>query len=329
MTDPAQILADDGLEQAPGCLFCGETQSSVQIDGIEDYFFSSDPGSFQLKQCDDCGSLWLSPRPFGDRLSKAYSSYYTHTLPQVAERTGIKQALRNAYIGKRFGSKTRVWDLLVSNVYCALTPNRDQTDMHFGFAPKGPAKILDFGCGNGEYALRMAGLGNDVVGVDFDEKALDLLRREGITAIQESETANMDWDGFFDHIALSHVIEHVSDPNALLRQLFGWLKPGGTLYLEAPGADATGLRIFGKYWRGLEAPRHLSVPSRQGLERAITRAGFEISAQYIRNNARDRVWPLSLEVTPEADRGVFAQKAAEAETETDNNAEFLTYLCRK
>jgi SAM-dependent methyltransferase len=40
--------------------------------------------------------------------------------------------------------------------------------------------------------------------------------------------------GFFDAILISHVLEHLSDPEKLLREIFRVLKIGGRIYIEMP-----------------------------------------------------------------------------------------------
>lgn len=78
----------------------------------------------------------------------------------------------------------------------------------------------------------------------------------------------------YDVITLSHVIEHVGDPNDALLRLQGALKPGGRLWLETPNLGSLGYRLFGRNWRGLEPPRHLVLFNPRSLRESLARAGF-------------------------------------------------------
>jgi 2-polyprenyl-3-methyl-5-hydroxy-6-metoxy-1,4-benzoquinol methylase len=82
-------------------------------------------------------------------------------------------------------------------------------------------------------------------------------------------------EAFFDAITLSHVIEHVHDPVDTLIRCHRMLKPGGYLWLETPNADSVGYELYGRYWRGLEPPRHLVIFNSAALEMTLARAGFE------------------------------------------------------
>ncbi len=78
----------------------------------------------------------------------------------------------------------------------------------------------------------------------------------------------------FDAITMNHVLEHLHDPTRVLRACHRLLKDGGQLWLSTPNIDSYGHRIFGKDWRGLEAPRHLVLFGPDSLNRALRDAGF-------------------------------------------------------
>jgi SAM-dependent methyltransferase len=82
-------------------------------------------------------------------------------------------------------------------------------------------------------------------------------------------------DGSFDVVTMNHVIEHVFDPVATLREICRILRPGGTMVAVTPNADSLGLRTYGPNWRGLEPPRHIQVFSSQALEAAARKAGLD------------------------------------------------------
>jgi 2-polyprenyl-3-methyl-5-hydroxy-6-metoxy-1,4-benzoquinol methylase len=76
----------------------------------------------------------------------------------------------------------------------------------------------------------------------------------------------------------SHVLEHVHEPRDLLAKLKIAIKPGGVLLLTLPNALSPMRSHFGNNWRGLEAPRHISIPSELRLSKLLTEAGFSIKS---------------------------------------------------
>jgi len=78
----------------------------------------------------------------------------------------------------------------------------------------------------------------------------------------------------FDAVTLSHVIEHVPDPLALLREVRRILKPTGRLALTTPNNASLGHQLFAAKWFGLDPPRHLHIFSPPSLEKLARSAGF-------------------------------------------------------
>jgi SAM-dependent methyltransferase len=111
--------------------------------------------------------------------------------------------------------------------------------------------------------------------VDFDPNAVKVARSHGLDVRQGSVDVLDPTKERFDGITLSHVIEHVHDPLAVLRQCHALLKPGGWLWIETPNIDAQGHTRYGANWRGLEPPRHLVLFNHQSLSRALWEAGFK------------------------------------------------------
>lgn len=326
----SEVWPAEAFEKTDACPYCGSGRHVAEIHDVEDWFFSNVPGGFTFERCEGCFSLWMSTRPTPSYLPLAYATYYTHsTASPPVKGSGFKARLRDSYIRTRFGQSSGGWDALGSAIFRTLSTDRTHLDARFRYAPSAPSRILDYGCGGGEYLRLMRDLGHDVVGVDFDEAALEPLRNDGITALSAHEAAQRDWTASFDCITLNHVIEHVADPVQLLQSLAEMLKPGGVFYLEAPNASAAGLEVFGKYWRGLEAPRHLAIPSRKGLREILAKAGLVEERWLLRGWVRELIWPASLNAVPDAERSEYEARSRRAPDETLENTEYLIVVARK
>jgi SAM-dependent methyltransferase len=81
----------------------------------------------------------------------------------------------------------------------------------------------------------------------------------------------------FDLIILFHVLEHLKDPRAILRECANLLRPGGTLVVSVPNSESWQARIFSEFWFHLDVPRHLGHFSARALAQATGGAGLSIS----------------------------------------------------
>jgi predicted SAM-dependent methyltransferase len=61
----------------------------------------------------------------------------------------------------------------------------------------------------------------------------------------------------FDAITMWHVLEHVHQLHAYLKQLRKILKPGGNLFIAVPNYTSFDQHIYKEYWAAYDVPRHL------------------------------------------------------------------------
>jgi 2-polyprenyl-3-methyl-5-hydroxy-6-metoxy-1,4-benzoquinol methylase len=140
--------------------------------------------------------------------------------------------------------------------------------------PKG--KLVDVGCGNGDMLQFSIQMGWDGIGIELDKQAISSCRKNGLTVIEGSYEKLDDYPSLFDCIICSHVLEHVHDPMAALEKMKLALKPGGILLLSCPNAMSKASQYFGVHWRGLEAPRHIAIPSAHFLRGFLEKIGFQV-----------------------------------------------------
>jgi SAM-dependent methyltransferase len=128
------------------------------------------------------------------------------------------------------------------------------------------------GCGTGGFLSRLAAdHGAECRGVEADPGLAARARARGLT-VHHADFARFETAERFDAVTLFHVLEHVADPEAVLRRAAGLLAPGGVLCVETPVTGALAGRIFGARWFPLLPPFHRHIPSRASLSAMLDRA---------------------------------------------------------
>ena len=267
----------------PKCFVCG-TEGESLYAGMHDRSFGA-PGAWGLRRCplSACGLIWLDPQPIEADLGKAYQTYYTHSQPAPGSsliRDSV-YAVWNSYLRVRLGYQHGTgpaWRAIFSPLALLHPGGRDELDSAAMYlrAPRAAAKVLDVGCGSGVLLARMKALGWDAAGVELDPGGVEAARARGV-AVHQGQLADAKFpDNHFDAVHSAHVIEHVYDPVALIKECFRILKPGGRLVIITPNTASWGHRKFGRSWLNLDPPRHLILFNARTLRVAAEKQGFVI-----------------------------------------------------
>jgi len=233
------------------CNLCGA--DNAELVYVEKDRLMKLPGSFRLVRCRQCGLFYLNPRPTPEEMGSYYpQEYIPYAVAQEHSRT------RMHYLNRSYGNQKR------ARAIGALRPQG--------------GKLLDVGCASGEFLHIMGQVGIwDVEGLDISLDATQVAReRYGLRVfIGELKTAAYP-TASFDVVTLWDVIEHLHDPKSTLDEVQRILKPGGLLVMSTPNLQSWDARLFGPYWAGLDAPRHLFVFSPQTLGRLLNVTGFRV-----------------------------------------------------
>jgi len=118
-------------------------------------------------------------------------------------------------------------------------PDTEALFARVGLAPG--MRCLDLGCGGGEVTLQMARMvapDGSVTGIDMDGVKLGLGRQEaarrGLENVEFRQLNVLDWaePGGYDVVYSRFLLQHLSDPLALLRRMWAAVRPGGVLAVE-------------------------------------------------------------------------------------------------
>lgn len=287
MSTKNNIIINEGIhaKEAQFCLLCGN-EGRLLYQDLRDRLFNV-PGIWVLLNCQKCHLIWLHPCPIPQEIGKLYSEYFTHDIKvESSEKgTGLLRTLRKinhalpryAFDYRNKGGTFKTLRILVW-LASRFGPLRDIVEGSMMWLNRSrPGKLLDIGCGNGQFLSRMQGFGWQVFGVEPDGQAAKIAREKFGISIYEGTLEEVDFhDDTFDTITMSHVIEHLPDPINTLRECYRVLKPGGQLVITTPNIKSLGHRLFRESWRGFEVPRHLFLFSLYSLRTCAERLGFKV-----------------------------------------------------
>ncbi len=252
------------------CQICG---------GLRVYYLFSTSGH-RVVRCEDCGFVFLNPQPSDEELGRIYDADYF--LGSESEE------------GRRAASEVKH---ATGRVYLNEIRRYQGT---------GKGRLLEIGCGEGDFLALAEADGWEVSGIEYAPHAVERARKQlkqGTVFCGELEDADLA-AGQFDLCVVSDVVANVRSPYKFLREIHRVLKPGGTLFMATPSTDSWSARLLRQDWMEFKT-EHLSYFDRKTLQTALFKAGFGdvivqpgwkvLSFDYIRKHFER--FPVSL-VTP-------------------------------
>ena len=235
------------------CPLCGATESHLRYM-LPDALLGL-PGTFTLVECGTCGLLYQNPRPSPAEIGAYYPpAYNLFTVPPPWANPNRLQQVLHLY-----GLKKR-WNLIER------------------YAPQraGKRDVLDVGCATGIFLA--AGSDNwRKVGVELAAEAADQARHQFALTVHQGMLEHAALSGQqFDAITMWDVLEHLYEPHASLLRVRELLRPDGIVVARVPNLASWEARLCGRYWGGLEQPRHLFIPDERTLVRMFEQAGFRV-----------------------------------------------------
>jgi SAM-dependent methyltransferase len=202
--------------------------------------------------CDTCGIVFSNPLPSADDLEHFYrpgGDWRPSRKPEAVED------LASGHVGRALSGSPRggSWSW-------PFEPIRQELSVT---EPPAGARVLDFGCGTGRLLDALQAHGWDTCGI---EPALDdaFRKHRRLEFIPDAPA--------FDLIVAHHVLEHLPDPMALLRQFARASKPGGFLFLSTPRFDT--LPVHRDYRYVINGRAHVTAYTWDCMQVLLGRTGW-------------------------------------------------------
>jgi len=143
-------------------------------------------------------------------------------------------------------------------------------------------KILDIGCGWGDFEEVLEQVKLPYLGIDVNKEAIEICRKKGLNCkLQNLNQWNNPSTSLrtsfqkFDCITFFQVIEHLKDPISLLKSAKKLLKPGGIILITTPNNDSPLRKLLGPRWSIYSEPSHHLFFNKLTLNKTLELAGFK------------------------------------------------------
>jgi 2-polyprenyl-3-methyl-5-hydroxy-6-metoxy-1,4-benzoquinol methylase len=192
--------------------------------------------------CRDCGFVFANPVPDGEAIAGFYSALADEEYSQEDEGRG------------------RNFTLILERLGRLVPPS---------------SSLLDVGAASGIFLNLARGAGYRGTGIEPSAAlAADARRLYGLELFRGTAEQFVAEEKF-GVVTLLDVLEHVTDPNALLATLGSFLLPGGVLVIVTPDVSSLAARVMGGRWWHYRVA-HINFFNRRSLERLLAAHDFEI-----------------------------------------------------
>ena len=199
-------------------------------------------------RCSDCRLIFLNPQPPGEFLASAGGEDHG----PVSEKEGSRERADEM---KRETARLYLREI---QRYRGVTGGR----------------LLEVGCGAGNFLLEAESAGFEVTGVEYSPAACAKARKRIRGSIHCGEVENQDLaEEQFDVCVLSDAIERVRDPIRFLKTIHKLLKPGGAIVLTTCSLDSWSAKVLQQDWMEFK-PEHLVYFDSRTMQTTLLRAGF-------------------------------------------------------
>ncbi|QPJ63969.1 MAG: class I SAM-dependent methyltransferase [Candidatus Nitrohelix vancouverensis] len=171
------------------------------------------------------------------------------------------------------------------------------------------SRVLDVGCGQGHLALALSGRAESVDGLDA---SLDrMLYRESYANLWRACVENdVVAYGDYDAVVFADVLEHLREPERVLRLASDALKEGGRLIVSLPNVAywTNRLNLLCGRWRyedeGIMDRTHLRFFTRASSRELLESSGFQIEceipeAPILAGALKTAIYQQAMRISPE------------------------------
>lgn len=257
---------------SPGCRVCGCEEVSAWLYPQEMMFGKRE--LFTYFKCAACDCLQLE-KPQAN-IEEHYPTDYYSFEPLHESSLSWKGSIKRRFISPMMIKHQLGWGDARGKIFCKFIGMPRVPDwMHFLSDPiPFDGRVLDVGCGSGANLLTLYACGfSKLYGLDpYIKESISYKCGVEIKKCELSEA-----EGKFSLIMFHHVFEHLENPLETLKLARNLLADGGQIMIRIPLSDSYAANKYGEKWVQLDAPRHVTLQTRNSMNLLAMSAGLKIS----------------------------------------------------
>jgi len=134
--------------------------------------------------------------------------------------------------------------------------------------------LLDIGCGNCAFIEIARGRGWKCTGVEFNSKSLKLAKNKGLTLVNQDIESAYFRGRKYDLITLWEVLEHIINPEKMLKKIHDLLNNNGYLFILVPNRDSLINRMLREKSNSFTGHCHINFFNAGILTTLLKKGGF-------------------------------------------------------
>jgi len=238
------------MKYRKNCLLCNSPLPDAPCNSVPIIDYISEE-EFNLVKCGNCGLIYTNPYP---EMNEDFHKYYPDN---------------NYYIL----DKEENFNIVIKALFYISTYLKIKDVLKL----KKTGKILDIGCGQGQFLHMLNDRGWDCVGIERSVKLKEYVSKKYNIPVMDADMKKWEFKNQeFDVINIYHVIEHIEEPETLLKKVREIIKDDGILIMGLPNIASFQSGVFSNKWFHLDLPRHLLHYSHETITVLLNKCGFEV-----------------------------------------------------
>ena len=221
------------------CNVCGHNSAK---------FFCSKEG-FNYVRCFSCRHVYVKDRVPEEQILHIYATRVSHHSDPIKEQWDFSDV------------KHRYFYQPILKTISDLIP---------------PGRLLDIGCSTGAFLNAAQKEGWAPEGLELELPSIEIAQKHHLTVHQATLHEKNFLKDSFSAITMWGVLEHLSDPKAIVQEIYRILKPGGVFAFSTPNISCLGWKFLKTDWGCIAPVAHLNLFNIKGCQAILKDTGYHI-----------------------------------------------------